>query len=116
VSDDPRESAQAVVDGAGQLKQAVPAVMEGFAALGAGTYKPGALDSKTKELIALAISITVRCDGCVAYHARAAYNRGASRPEVSEAIGVAIHMGGGPSMVYGAEALRAYDAFVDAAG
>jgi AhpD family alkylhydroperoxidase len=114
--DDPRQTAQAVIDGAAQLKQAVPAVMEGFAALGGGTYKPGALEPKAKELIALAISITVRCDGCVAYHARAAHNRGASRAEVAEAIGVAIHMGGGPSMVYGAEALRAYDTFAGAAG
>ena len=110
---DPREVAQAVVDGAAALRQAVPNVMKGFATLGGATYQQGALEPKFKELIALAIAVNVRCDGCVAYHARAALNRGASRDEVAEAIGVAIHMGGGPSMVYGAEALRAYDAFAE---
>ena len=108
---DPQITAQAVVKGAGELRRAVPAVMEGFGALGAATYQSGALEPKTKELIALAIAISVRCDGCVAYHAKAAHDRGASRDEVAEAIGVAIHMGGGPSMVYGAEALQAFDAF-----
>ncbi|HEX3208260.1 MAG TPA: carboxymuconolactone decarboxylase family protein [Geminicoccaceae bacterium] len=113
---DPIEAAQAVVDGAGRLREALPETMRGFAALGAGTSKAGALDPKLKELIALGISIAARCDGCVAYHAKAARDRGASRAEVAETIGVAIHMGGGPSMVYGAEALRAYDAFAGERG
>lgn len=108
---DYRATQQAVVDGAAILREAIPEVIKGFAALGAGTYRQGALDLKTKELIALAIAVGSHCDGCVAYHAKAAHDRGASREEVADAIGVAIHMGGGPSMVYGAEALRAYDAF-----
>jgi AhpD family alkylhydroperoxidase len=108
---DPIEAAQAVVDGAGRLREVIPDTMRGFASLGAPTSKAGALDPKFKELIALAIAIAARCDGCVAYHAKAAHNRGASRAEVAEVIGVAIHMGGGPSMVYGAEALRSYDTF-----
>ncbi len=112
----PIEAAQGVVDGAARLREAIPDTMRGFAALGAGTSKAGALEPKFKELIALAISIAARCDGCVAYHAKAAQDRGASRAEVAEVIGVAIHMGGGPSMVYGAEALRAYDAFAGGAG
>jgi AhpD family alkylhydroperoxidase len=111
MSMDPIEAAQAVVDGAGRLREAIPDTMRGFAALGAGTSKAGALEPRFKELIALAISIAARCDGCVAYHAKAARDRGASREEVAEVIGVAIHMGGGPSMVYGAEALKAYDVF-----
>ena len=69
----------------------------------------GAIDAKTKELIALAIGITARCDGCLAYHARAAARLGASREEILEVIGVAVYMGGGPSMIYGSEALAAYD-------
>ncbi len=108
---DPIAAAQAVVDGAGRLREAIPDTMRGFVALGAGTARAGALEPKLKELIALGISIAARCDGCVAYHAKAAWDRGASRDEVAEAIGVAIYMGGGPSMVYGAEALKAYDAF-----
>ncbi len=97
---------------AAALREAIPEQMAGFAALGAAAYKDGALSPKLKELIALAIGITVRCDGCVSYHVRSAYEKGATREEVAEAIGVAIQMGGGPSMVYGGEALRAYDAFV----
>jgi AhpD family alkylhydroperoxidase len=106
-----RATQQSVVEGAAALREAIPDVAKGFGALGAGTYKPGALDPKIKELIALALAIGGHCDGCIAYHAKAARDRGASREEVAEAIGVAIHMGGGPSMVYGADALRAYDAF-----
>jgi AhpD family alkylhydroperoxidase len=111
MSMDPIEAAQAVVDGAGRLREVVPDTMRGFVGLGASTSKAGALEPKFKELLALAISIAVRCEGCLAYHAKAARDRGASRDEVAEAIAVAIYMGGGPSMVYGAEALKAYDAF-----
>lgn len=105
--------ADAVSANAKLLREAVPETMKGFAALGAATYKDGALSPKTKELIALAIGITVRCEGCVGAHAKQAYQRGATREEVAEAISVAIHMGGGPSMVYGGEALRAYDQFAE---
>ena len=105
------ETAKAVSSGAAALRQAHPELMAAFAGLGKAAYADGALDHKTKELIALAISVTVRCDGCVAAHGRSVQQLGASRQEVVEAIGVAVHMGGGPSMVYGAEALRAYDAF-----
>ncbi len=92
------------------LRTAMPDVAKAFGRLaGAATVK-GELDTKTKELIALAIGISARCDGCVAYHARAAAKFGASRPEVIETIGMAVYMGGGPSMIYGAEALSAYDA------
>lgn len=105
------ETANDVVTGAGLLEASLPDPMAGFAALGRSTYKAGALPPKIKELIALAIGVTVRCDGCVSYHARRAFKRGASREEVAEALAVAIHMGGGPAMVYSAEALRAFDSF-----
>lgn len=103
--------AQSVVDGASLLKDAVPDAMAAFGALGKAAYGDGALSPKTKELIALAIAVAARCEGCVGYHARAAYKKGASRAEVAEVLAVAIQMGGGPSMVYGAEVLRAYDEF-----
>jgi AhpD family alkylhydroperoxidase len=102
---------KSVVEGAGALREALPDVIKGYGSLGAAAYQAGALDAKTKELIALALGIAGHCDGCIAYHAKAAHDRGATRAEVAEAIAVAIHMGGGPSMVYGADALRAYDAF-----
>lgn len=95
------------------LRKGIPGVAQGFHEVAKSAIGKGALDSKTKELIALAIGITVRCDGCLAYHARAAAKFGASREEVMEAIGVAVYMGGGPSMIYGAEALAAFDSFRD---
>jgi len=106
--------ADLVNDSAAELNRSHPNAMKGFKALGAGAYADGALTRKTKELIALALSIASRCDGCVAYHARRVSELGVDRAEVVEMIGVAIQMGGGPSMVYGGEALRAYDSFSSA--
>ena len=63
--------------------------------------------------VALAIGITARCDGCLAFHAKAAKKHGATREEVIETIAVALYMGGGPSMIYGAEALSCFDALAD---
>lgn len=83
--------------------------MRAYRGLMEAATKDGALDPKTKELMALAISISVRCDGCIVYHTRAAIKHGATREEVADTIGVAVEMGGGPSAVYGAEALEAFD-------
>jgi len=91
------------------VRKGNPDVAKAFGALAGAATKAGALDTKTKELIALAIGITARCDGCLAYHARAAARNGATRDEILEVIGVSIYMGGGPSMIYGAEALAAFD-------
>ena len=107
--------AKEVSQGAAALRGALPKAMAGFASLGAAAYAAGALEPKFKELIALAIGISSRCDGCVGYHAKACFDKGASREEVAETIAVAIQMGGGPSMVYGASALDAYDQMISAA-
>ena len=93
-----------------ELRKAMPEPAKAFGALAQSAIAPGVLDSKTKELIALAIGITARCDGCLAFHAKAAKKYGATRDEIIETIAVALYMGGGPSMIYGAEALSAYDA------
>ena len=69
----------------------------------------GALSHKQKELIALAISIAIRCEGCIVFHTRACVKLGVSRPELLDMLGVAVEMGGGPSAVYGAQALACYD-------
>lgn len=82
-----------------------------FSQLHKSSLADGALPNKIKELIALAISISGRCDGCIAYHTKDALKAGASRQEVVETIGVAIMMGGGPSMIYGCEAFRALEQF-----
>ncbi len=96
---------------AANLFKAAPETMRAYRGLMEAASKDGALDAKTKELMALAIGIAVRCDGCIAYHARAAQRHGATRDEVVETIGVAVELGGGPSAVYGAEALAAFDQF-----
>jgi len=92
-----------------KLRKEMPEPAAAFAGLAKSAIAPGALDSKTKELIALAIGITARCDGCLAFHTKAAKKYGASREEIVETIAVALYMGGGPSMIYGAEALDAFD-------
>lgn len=85
--------------------------MTAFAQLGAAATAEGALDARTKQLIALGIGITVRCDGCIAYHVHDALRAGASKEEILETIGVAILMGGGPAVMYGCEALEALEQF-----
>jgi len=95
----------------GELSELIPDTSSAFGRLVMNATENGALSVKTKELIAFAIAIAVRCDGCMAHHSQAVFKAGASRDEVGEMIGVAILMGGGPSTVYGAEALRAYDMF-----
>lgn len=88
-----------------------PDVMNGFMQLHEGSSVDGALSSKVKELIALGIAICVRCDGCIAFHINDAMQAGATHNEVVDTIGVAICMGGGPSVVYGSMALEALGEF-----
>jgi AhpD family alkylhydroperoxidase len=97
-----------------ELRQAIPDVLQSFAELHANAMGAGALDRKTKELIALAISVVERCDGCIASHAQGAIRAGASRQEAAEAIGVSILMAGGPATIYGPRALGAIDEFLAA--
>jgi AhpD family alkylhydroperoxidase len=92
------------------LFKAASGAMRAYRGLMEEAIKDGALDSRTKELMALAIAIAARCEGCVVYHVRAAKKKGATREQVAETIAVAIEMGGGPATVYGAEALAAFDA------
>lgn len=94
-----------------QLISEIPETMAGFGQLHVASVAEGALDSKTKELIALSIGIAVHCNGCIAFHVHDALKAGANRHEIVETIGVAILMGGGPSMVYGCEALEALNQF-----
>ena len=95
----------------GDLAQAAPDVMSGFAKLQKASQAEGALSAKVKELMALAIGIAVHCEGCVTYHVHDAMKAGASAKEIAETVGVAVMMGGGPAVVYGAEALEALAQF-----
>ncbi len=94
-----------------ELRREVPAVMQGFGAMAKAATADGAIDPKTKELIALAIGVTQHCDGCIGYHAKALADLDASRTEVAEMLGMCVYMGGGPALMYAADALRAYDEF-----
>ena len=92
-----------------KLGKDIPEVMGAFSQLAKSSTKDGALDKKTKELIALAIGIAVKCDGCIGFHVKALVNLGVTKEEIEEVCGVSVYMGGGPSLMYAADALRAYD-------
>lgn len=96
-----------------ELRRALPDVYRGFSDLHEAALSDGALDRKTKELIALAISVVEHCDGCIAAHAHGAARAGATPDEAAEAIGVAVLMRGGPATVYGPRAFAAFEEFVD---
>jgi len=93
------------------LRNDIAPTMQGFSALAQAASKTGVLDSKTKELIALAIGVATRCDGCIGFHTETLVKLGASRAEIEETLGMAIYMGGGPALMYAAEAIGAYDQF-----
>src|SRR5580698_3941241 len=96
-----------------ELVEAIPDVMAGYGALHQAAMVEGALSTRMKELIALAIAITRECDGCISAHARGAAHRGATVSEVTEMIGVTILMNGGPALVWGPRALAAFHEFAD---
>lgn len=93
------------------LRKASADTMKAFSECAEAALHPGALDTKTKELMALAIGVAVRCDDCIAFHAKAAVQHGATREEIREALALAIYMGAGPSVMYASHALRAFDQF-----
>ena len=97
------------------LRGGAPEVMKAFSSLAQTALTPKALDVKTKELIALAIGIAVRCDDCVAFHVKAAIQAGATRDEIMETLGMAIYLGAGPSAMYASHALDAYTQFTESA-
>jgi AhpD family alkylhydroperoxidase len=91
----------------------LPGPLSGFSRLHSKAMEDGILDAKTKELMALAISVAIRCEGCIAYHVHDAIKAGATRPEMMEAISVAILMGGAPASVYAAYAMDAIEQFTN---
>ncbi len=93
------------------LRDDLPAVMKGFNDLSKASLCGGALSEKTKELIALALGVAAHCDACLGFHAKALAKLGATRFEVEEALAVAVYMGGGPSLMYSADAMRAFAEF-----
>jgi len=93
------------------FRRDLPEVMKGFGDLAQAATQDGALDKKTKELIALALGVAARCDACIGFHMQTLVKLGVTKAEVEEALGMAVYMGGGPSLMYSANALAAYDEF-----
>jgi AhpD family alkylhydroperoxidase len=93
------------------LRGGASEVMKAFSSIANAALAAKALDGKTKELIALGISVAIRCDDCIAFHAKAAVKQGANREEVMEALGMAVYMGAGPSVMYATHALDAFTQF-----
>lgn len=93
------------------LKKDAPDAMNGFYSMAKAATADGALDKKTKEFIALAIGVTQRCDGCIGFHVKALKDLGATKEEMAEVMAMCVYMGGGPALMYAADALRAYEQF-----
>jgi AhpD family alkylhydroperoxidase len=87
--------------------------MKGFSAMATAASEGGALDKKTKELIALAIGVATRCDGCIGFHAKELIYLDVAQQEFEEALGMAVYMGGGPALMYAAGAMFAYEQFIE---
>lgn len=91
------------------FRKSQSAAMRGFSQLAQASMAEGAISAKNKELIALAIGISQRCSGCIGFHVKALYNLGATRAELEEMLTICTYMGGGPALMYAAEALNAWD-------
>lgn len=94
----------------GEIGSLSPDTVRGYATLSGAGAKTNHLDAKTRELIALAVAVTTRCDGCITVHTDAAIKAGASRDEIAEALGVAVALNAGAALVYSARVLDAYAA------
>ena len=94
----------------GEIGKLSPDTVKGYAALSGAGAKTGHLDAKTRELIALAVAITLRCDGCIAVHSAAASKLGATKEEIAEALGVGISVNAGAALVYSTRTLDAFEA------
>ena len=91
------------------LRKEIPETMHGFGAMAKSSLQDGALSELQKELIALAIAVSQRCDACFGFHIKALIRLGATREQIMETLGVCTYMGGGPALMYAAEAVRAYE-------
>jgi AhpD family alkylhydroperoxidase len=95
----------------GTLRKEIPETMQAFNAMSKAALTAGALSALEKELIALAIGVASRCDACIGFHVKALIRLGVSREQFMETLGVCTYMGGGPTLMYAAEAVRAFDEF-----
>ncbi|MDQ6950128.1 MAG: carboxymuconolactone decarboxylase family protein [Mariprofundales bacterium] len=98
----------------GNLHKTIPTTAQAFSNLAQAATANGALDQKTKEFIALGIGVATHCEGCIGFHTKKLLSLGATREEVMEVLGVTIYMGGGPALMYAAEAEQAFTEFAAA--
>lgn len=115
MSKDYQAIATEIFQAVGQLKKSAPETIDSFHQLVQQATKPGQLDAKTKELIALALGVAARCEGCLVAHTKKLIGLGVSRDEIIDMLGVCIAMGGGPSYMYAAETLKIFDALSNTA-
>jgi AhpD family alkylhydroperoxidase len=99
-----------IVAGVGELGKLSPDTVRGYVSLGGAGAKTDHLDAKTRELIALAVAVSLRCDGCIAVHAEAARKLGVRKEEIAEALGVAVSINAGAAVVYSTRTLDAFEA------
>ncbi len=99
-----------LIAGVGALAKLSPDTVKGYGTLGSAGQHTGHLDAKTRELIAVAVSITLRCDGCITVHTDAARKLGATQEEIAEALGVAVSVNAGAALVYSTRVMDAYAA------
>ena len=100
----------------GEIGRTSPEIIRGYRALSDAGSKTGKLDPKTRELISLAVAVSLRCDGCITTHTTAAIKKGASKEEIVEALGVAISVNAGAALVYSARVMDAFHAKTEATG
>lgn len=105
------EITREISSGIKALRKDIPDVMQGFSALAGAATKDGALTKKMKELVALGIAISTRCDGCIGFHTEALIKLGTTKAEFEEVLGLAVYMGGGPSLMYAGDAMTAWAQF-----
>jgi AhpD family alkylhydroperoxidase len=108
---DYKELTNAVASQMRAMRTSQPDLMNAFGQLAAAGTKDGALDRKTRELVALGIAIASHCDDCIGFHVQTLVKLGTTRAEIEDVLGTAVYMGGGPSMMYATHALRAFEQF-----
>jgi AhpD family alkylhydroperoxidase len=106
-----KEITQDLNQAIGTLRAAQPDTLSGFSAMSKAAMQPGALSAIDKELMALAIGVATHCDGCIGFHVKSLVRLGASHEQLTETLAVAVYMGGGPSLMCAADAVRAWEEF-----
>ena len=115
MSKDYRDITKRVSTSLATLRSDAPELMKAFGTLSHAALRDGALEHKTKELIALCLGVAGHCDACIGFHVKALIKAGATRAEIEEALGVPVYMGGGPSLMYAADVLTAYEQMTNSA-